>query len=477
MYMFGLLLVVTLLWTDLDHGPMMGAEARRAAQRGPKGRPHQVRQQRRLAHEQRLHAKQQQQQQQEQKHFAEVRKDTSVSEPTEIPKESSVVKGPKSDGRFLVLHDNFMALRALRTLLHIEAVQEEKQQQKAKKSAEVSRQRPVWLYDDMPRWKPKHAEKLWAFGCGETQGSVSDCHIHEYHQRQREEKQKAREEAEGRRHKQQRQRKRPVRLGRPMVVGLGLDLNLMSDEADLQRLIAMADTRIPVIALVPSNVLMSTLRDGYKSPLSPMTTTIPGRQVGVARSSYVETQDIRSTLTHDLHDHHRHLLCPENGDPKQLYRVLQQRHDSHAMFRRVLQQLQEKAGWPVLEIKIDDIRRHANETLSHILQFLDSHVNMRGDGSLPVLTLPDTPEGLEAHHAISAHLHVPRQVLLDCEETIEAVRILTAVDLGGVKGKHIIDDLDKIRQGVLYHHHRNHRGQQGPNGARTNRPQTRPGRV
>lgn len=391
--------------------------------------------------------------------------------------------------KFVVLHDDPMALAALTLMLHHseELVKVVQQPQSSSSPPPSPADVPsIWLYDDMPRWHEPHARSLLNFECGYTRGSQGDCSYAKYHHDSSSSSSSSGEKKDD-------PSRSSTTTANPDYVGISLDLNLLVGNKHC--LEEVLKHKAPVVALVPSNILSGSLRDAYTNPLNPLTADIPGRHLGVARSQYMHDaknhligaghNDVTGLsrirpMVEKVHNRHSFMLCPDDANPSRLFRVLLKQHNSHRSLLATINDFK-AANVPVLEIKVDDIRRHTNQTLANVYKFLlDSTATATNQSCYTLQNLPVTAGG--SHHpsvreTIAHLIAAPRHVVLDCEATIEAARVRVAVESKSkANAKRIIDDMDQLRNTMIYHHHQNARGQQGPNGVRTSVPKTRPGR-
>lgn len=323
--------------------------------------------------------------------------------------------------KFAVLHDNVHSLTALRHLVHASGTERTK----------------IWLYGDMPRWKSVHATSLWQFDCGKTTGDPTDCVAHQSRLQAALHKEVEVEEppiGRGRRghhkhHKHHHHRGKKGSHGGgedkggndPVAVGFGIDLNLWQAGGRAQDFLKRAKALL--LALVPDSLIHVALREAHHGAVSPLMADVPGRLVGVARSQFAkDLSNVRPKKRHV------HLICPEDGDPENMVRVLKQHHASRKAMLEAVQHAQDKLGLRVLVIDPHQLIPEPNETLHAIYDFLFPQKETGGD--VPVIFDPLT-DAVEAHnhtfHAIKEAIALPWYVLDECSATIENAKIRLAV--------------------------------------------------
>lgn len=373
---------------------------------------------------------------------------------------------------FVVVHDDPLHLQSLRLLLEFAS----------DLGVEETARDEIPLYGDLPRWNKEHAERHWNFKCG-WPDSAADRHDRGLTSCL----------------------KTPIahRTSAPRVndfpvVGFGLDLNLLQyktgthkkqeKEEEEQKTQLGVDpqfvrdfpmTSVRVIAMVPADpghLVWSTLTQVHHGSSMSITTHTPGREMGIARSLYAKTMAEDGDLGAFIRDRHLHTICSPHTAPETLIRLLQRQEQNHRRLTEAVARLRE-LGAKVLEIdpQFHLVRQPPHQTLAQIRAFLRGECNGADCNSTAVV--PDTAAPIHsitkrrdrqqaqqrARTLIAKFITVPRQIVSDCKETLEAGRVRLAVEVGR-PAANLIHHIDHIL----------HRF--GSGSSKTSAPITRPGR-
>lgn len=353
--------------------------------------------------------------------------------------------------KFVVLHDNVHSLTALRHLLR----------------AGGAGKTRVWLYGDMPRWKEMHATTLWQLGCGETDGHPTDCVAHQSRQQLVQEEVERPVIGRGRRwsrgNKQRRLQKRGSASAPSSAVGFGMDLNLWQGNTDAQQFLKRGKALL--VALIPDSLSHVSLREAHHGAVSPLMADVPGRLVGVARSQFAK--DLSKVQPRKRHVH---LICPEDGNPENMVRVLKRHQESRQSMRDAVQYARATLGLRVLVLDPHRFVPEPNETLTELYDFLfheESGRAMDDDDDDPFEPLETV-----AHNAtlfqIKGAVGLPWYVFDECSATIEKAKIRLAVERDP-SVQDLIHDLERMQDVI---------GRMRKKRSKVHLlPKTRPGRV
>lgn len=359
--------------------------------------------------------------------------------------------------RFVVLHDNPVALKALTVLLHARGTN--------------NSLTDIWLYDEPARWRNAHISQLLSYGCGPTSGHISDCLMEEIKQKQ-----------SGRSWKQEWiQQTRSSDQPNPFAVGFGLDLNILMHE---NRVKSLLGKKISFIILKSSNLLSDLLTQVHMgATLTAKAGHISGRKSGVARVAYTWKRTNLDRSPHFLsmdkaHERNIAHYCNNHKvQAEEITKALQLLYDSSVEMDKIIKRVVEPKH-RLLEIQINDILHNPNKVLEDIYELLthqwpelntderdddlsdeeESNETERKNGTVVVVVekprafciKSNTSWGRQALSDVESYLNLPNRLWLKCSETIEATRIRLAIEVkNSIIRKYLLKDLDHVRNGVL----------------------------
>lgn len=307
----------------------------------------------------------------------------------------------------------------------------------------------IWLYGDMPRWNSRHADHLWSFACGRTEGKWPMCgkegygpdpfdpvSVRDY---------EAKVEAlhgynQDHKHMRRRGHVSPHKRGeaqrkQPTSVGFAMDLNLLQGTNSKHAHANILQHDVKVVVLESQSLTRCTLRDAAFGNLSPLTASVPGRKTGVARAQFAPDAHSATTDASLLAKKRHMLICNEARDPGVMLHALR-RHESN---RIGMQQLKERLAVEkvaVLSIAIEDLLREPAKTLGRIVAFV-APSTVTGETVKVSSTLMKIFRGLDVNDAI----------LEDCADALHRARVQLAVQ--DDTGKDLIADLDAVLDDVV----------------------------
>lgn len=241
----------------------------------------------------------------------------------------------------------------------------------------------------------------------------------------------------------------------PGAVGFGLDLNLLLGNRQVQPALVEASARVVVVT--PGSLTRAALREAAHGTLSPLTATIPGRNVGVARSQYAPDTPFQAK------GRHLNLMCADTQDPDNLVRGLRRQEQERDALRAAARDLRQ-AGLAVMELNLDTILEEPGHALDDLYWFLldgddtkppkvsdtkpPEATNRMGitDMSGTIAYLPDVPKipvVTKPVRELLRQLEVTPEILMDCAEALKASRVRLAVD-DRYDAKALLADVDQV---------------------------------
>ncbi len=342
------------------------------------------------------------------------------------------------ENRFLVVHTDATWTEALTILIDNEA---------------DDTTSSIWLYGDMPRWNTRHADHLWSFACGRTEGkwpmcgkegygpdpfdpvSVRDYEakisaLHGYKQD----------------HKHMRRRRAESNKPRrgaiaPVSVGFAMDLNLLQGANSKHAHGAILQHDVKVVVLESKSLTRCTLRDAAFGNVSPLTASVPGRKTGVARAQFAPDAHSATTDASLLAKKRHMLICNEARDPSIMLHALH-RHESNRLGMQQLKERLTKEKVSVLSVAIEDLLAEPAKTLASIMAFV-TPVTTTTTNSNKHRVVNVSPELI----TIFRGLEVNDVILEDCADAMHRARVQLAVQ--DDTDKDLIIDLDAVLENVV----------------------------
>ena len=310
----------------------------------------------------------------------------------------------------------------------------------------------IWLYGDMPRWNSRHADHLWSFACGRTEGkwpmcgkegygpdpfdpvSVRDYEakvaaLHGYKQDHKHMRRRRSESNEPRRGTKA-----------PVSVGFAMDLNLLQGANSKHAHGAILQHDVRVVVLESNSLTRCALRDAAFGNVCPLTASVPGRKTGVARAQFAPDAHSATTDASLLAKKRHMLICNEARDPSIMLHALR-RHESNRLGMQQLKERLAKEKVAVLSIAIEDLLSEPAKTLGRIMAFVNPMTVSAAASSNNAVKV--SPELME----IFRGLDVNDAILEDCADALHRARVQLAVQ--DDTGNDLITDLDAVLDEVV----------------------------
>ena len=339
------------------------------------------------------------------------------------------------ENRFLVVHTDSTWTEALTILIDNEA---------------DDTTNSIWLYGDMPRWNSRHADHLWSFACGRTEGKWPMCGKEGYGPdpfdpvsvRDYEAKVAALHGyKQDHKHMRRRQRVDANKAARrnkdPASVGFAMDLNLLQGANSKHAHAGILQHDVKVVLLESKSLTRCALRDAAFGNVSPLTASVPGRKTGVARAQFAPDAQSGTTDASLLAKKRHMLICNEARDPTIMLHALR-RHESNRLGMQQLKKRLAQEKVAVLSIAIEDLLSEPAQTLARIMAFV-TPVGVRAT----IKTVKVSPKLTE----IFRGLDVNDGILEDCADALHRARVQLAVQ--DDTGNDLITDLDAVLDEVV----------------------------
>ena len=311
----------------------------------------------------------------------------------------------------------------------------------------------IWLYGDMPRWNNRHADHLWSFACGRTEGKWPMCGKEGYGPdpfdpvsvRDYEAKVAALHGyKQDHKHMRRRDHVSPQKRGeaqrkQPTSVGFAMDLNLLQGANSKHAHAGILQHDVKVVVLESKSLTRCALRDAAFGNVSPLTASVPGRKTGVARAQFAPDAHSATTDASLLAKKRHMLICNEARDPSIMLHALR-RHESNRIGMHQLKERLAQEKVAVLSIAIEDLLSEPAKTLGRIMAFVTPGTSSGVAGGKPIKVSPELME-------IFRGLDVNDAILEDCADAMHRARVQMAVQ--DDTGKDLITDLDAVLEDVV----------------------------
>lgn len=187
----------------------------------------------------------------------------------------------------------------------------------------------VWVYAEMQRWRPEHAEAMWRFdSCGRTEGRWPMCGSgvlqnfrDPFDARSASDvRRRAKLAAEKKHRHHRRERVEDLSPGpTPLFAGFGMDLNVANHHRSAVMQALLKHEAIVIVLKSAASATRAVLRAAIYGAVNPHTKGTPGREAGVARSLFGHEHP--ALLYHD-----EPLLC-RDGKPDTVVRLLRKHQE------------------------------------------------------------------------------------------------------------------------------------------------------
>lgn len=346
---------------------------------------------------------------------------------------------------------------------------------------------PVWLYEEMYRWSPRHAEALWNFTCGRTRGRWPACGsaVHggpdPYDRMTVDRRDQALEAAAAVPHT-------PTTLpasARPLAAGFPVDLNFLYPASDLEGVVkgrpaskglevhpdheplnvelleTLLKRKARVVILASKSLTRRLLREAVHGSV-PLRggRGVRGRRSGVSRALYGPAGYVNGLAPGAPHRDHRHIhqLCGARDAPTRIVAMLRHYSDERKALLALGDRLIRRYGLVVNILDEDELLEDPRG--GGVYSF---YAYALGDGEpSEVGRHPFDGGGVDAkrhnHWAVpralrarlEKYVRVSPAVLEDCADALERTRIRLAVD-EAEDGPFLMADLDYVLAQIERH--------------------------